>query len=105
MKKKVLIHLEMKSPYLISDQNGSKSLTFGVAHIPRHIAISGVYHPSSCARHMFGHPGLSSYFSKILQVRCFQILLDDDISYLFTQLRLSSVKLVALVTFLVMVPM
>ena len=74
-------------------------------HIPRHITISGVYHPSSCAKHMFGRPGLSSYFSKILKVRCFQILLDDDISYLFTQLRLSSVKLVALVTFLVMVPM
>ena len=91
---KVLIQLEIKSPYVISDQNGSKSLT-----------ILGVYHPSSCARHMFGRPGLSSYFSKILEVRCFQILLDDDISYLFTQLRLSSVKLVALVTFLVMVPM
>ena len=102
---KVLIHLEMKSPYLISDQNGSKSLTFGVAHTPvyshfRRVPPLRVRQALCSAAH-----GLSSYFSKILKVRCFQILLDDDISYLFTQLRLSSVKLVALVTFLVMVPM
>lgn len=77
---KVLIHLEMKSPCLISHQNGSKSLTFGVAHT--HTAIQGVYHPSSCARHPFGGPGLSPYFSKMLKVRCFQILLDDGILYL-----------------------